>query len=79
MHTQWGGLGQCSGGGGRTSVVVNMDSGREDVLTQSTELRAGGQGGGQPGNNAAIGGKVEPEVQQAGDQVHGGAGEDAAV
>lgn len=59
---------------------ISFKQGKEKQLcTQCTELSAGGQGRGQTGHDAPVGGKVEPEVQQAGDQVHGGAGQDAAV
>lgn len=47
--------------------------------TQRTQLSASSQRGRKPRHDASVGGKVEPEVQQAGDQVHGGAGQDAAV
>src|SRR4029434_10859208 len=49
------------------------------TLTQGAELRTGSQGGGQPRHDAPVRGEVEAEVQQAGDQVHGGTGQDAAV
>lgn len=51
----------------------------QSFRTERAELSTSGEGRGQARHDASVGGKVEPEVQQAGDQVHGGAGQDAAV